>query len=146
MRTLSAALRLLDARPARAGVHLGGRLLLVFLEASLVDTALVLPWTPVSPDEFFVAGDAGPREVCIGRRAAAFSEHAVFERRQHVPFRSVVRLKPSTLDKTSRSRQHLSDLPSQRCPTVEVCRSDQPSGQPGNWQKCLASKGLVAHA
>jgi hypothetical protein len=61
MRTLSAALRLLDARPARAGVHLGGRLLLVFLEASLVDTALVLPWTPVSPNEFFVAGDAGPR-------------------------------------------------------------------------------------
>jgi hypothetical protein len=42
-------------------------LLLVFLEASLVDTALVLPWTPVSPDEFFVAGDAGPR---VGVRRA----------------------------------------------------------------------------
>ena len=76
MRTLSAALRLLDARPARAGVHLGGRLLLVFLEASLVDTALVLPWTPVSPDEFFVAGDAGPRvgvrrASCCGTRVRA---------------------------------------------------------------------------
>ena len=75
MHTLSAALRLLDARPARAGVRLGGRLLLVFLEASLVDTTLVLPWTPVSPDEFFVAGDAGPPSVCVERRAAAFSEH-----------------------------------------------------------------------
>ena len=30
--------------------------------------------------------------VCVGRRAVAFSKHAVFERRQHVPFRSVVRL------------------------------------------------------
>ena len=25
------------------------------------ETALVLPWTPVSPDEFFVTSDAGPR-------------------------------------------------------------------------------------
>ena len=52
------------------------------------DTTLVLPRTPVSPDEFFVADDAGPRvgvhrASCCGKK---FSEHAVFERRQHVPF------------------------------------------------------------
>jgi hypothetical protein len=32
------------------------------------DTALVLSWTSVSPDEFFVAGDAGPR---VGVRRAS---------------------------------------------------------------------------
>ena len=55
------SLWLLDARPARAGVRLVGRPLLVFLEAPLVDTSPVLPWTPVLPDEFIVTGDAGPR-------------------------------------------------------------------------------------
>ena len=86
MRTLSAALRLLDARPARADVRLGGRLLLVFLEASLVDTTLVLPWTPVSPDEFFVAGDAGPRVGVRRASCCGILRTHVFERKQHVPF------------------------------------------------------------
>ncbi len=62
------SLWLLDARPARAGVRLVERLLLGFLEASLIDTTLVLPWTPVSPDEFIVTGDAGPR---VGVRRAS---------------------------------------------------------------------------
>ncbi len=78
MRTLSAALSLLDARPARAGVHLGGRL-------------LVLPWTPVSPDEFFVAGDAGPRVGVRRASCCGILRTHVFERRQHLPLRSVVR-------------------------------------------------------
>jgi hypothetical protein len=69
-------------------VRLVGRQLLVFLEATLVDTTLVLPWTPVSPDEFFVAGDAGPR---VERRAAASSEHTRVRAQAARPLRSVVR-------------------------------------------------------
>jgi hypothetical protein len=58
-----------------AGVRLVGRPLLVFLEAPLVDTSPVLPWTPVLPDEFIVTGDAVLASVCVERRAAASSEH-----------------------------------------------------------------------
>ncbi len=67
MHTLSAALGLLDARPARPGVHLGGRRLLVFSEASLVH--------PVSPTSSWSRATPVLASVCVERRAAAFSEH-----------------------------------------------------------------------